>query len=315
MLKELVYAAIRYSGLPRIVRCTYARKKCSIIVYHDPPPEVFQKHIDYLSRRYRFCTLDDLARAINDRNPGSIPEKALIITLDDGDKSNFQLLKTLRNGASFTVYVCSRIVGTSRHFWWTDLGRNNINLEDMKGLSDDKILNALLATGYDVAKEYVDGRQALSAEELMEMKEFVSIQSHTRFHPILTACNNHEAEEEIAGSKADLAALGLDCNHFCYPAGAYSAREIRLVRKAGYSTARTTRFGWNDINADPYELKILGVVANDTSVNKLAAILSGFPGWVNYARQMKAMRKSRFAQLPPICDEGQRPAGKSNCAT
>lgn len=57
MFKEAVAFVIRHSGISLFVRNVYARSKCCILVYHNPSPDVFDKHLNYLSRWYNISTL------------------------------------------------------------------------------------------------------------------------------------------------------------------------------------------------------------------------------------------------------------------
>src|SRR5436309_2464132 len=62
--KEAVGFAFRYSGLTALVRATVGRRRVGILVYHDPPVRLFERHLEYLSRHYVFLTLDDLVNAL-----------------------------------------------------------------------------------------------------------------------------------------------------------------------------------------------------------------------------------------------------------
>ena len=42
-----------------------ARKRVTIVVYHDPSPEVLDRHLAYLTAHYRAITLDRLAEALH----------------------------------------------------------------------------------------------------------------------------------------------------------------------------------------------------------------------------------------------------------
>jgi peptidoglycan/xylan/chitin deacetylase (PgdA/CDA1 family) len=180
-----------------------------------------------------------------------------------------------------TIYACSQIVDTDRHFWFMDVD----DPEALKALPNRERLT-LLEEGhaFSQTREYPT-RQAMTAEEIADMKDVVEFASHTRFHPVLTMCDDDECRDEIARSKQELEALlGMPCPHFSYPNGDYGAREIAYASDAGYRSARSTDIGWNDVNTDPYRLRILGT-SDTASVNRLAADLSGIAGWIARARQ------------------------------
>jgi peptidoglycan/xylan/chitin deacetylase (PgdA/CDA1 family) len=117
----------------------------------------------------------------------------------------------------------------------------------------------------------------------------VEFGGHTRFHPILTTCTPEERETEVVGCKSEIEALtSKPADHFSYPYGNYEDEDIELVKKAGFRSARTMTFGWNDSRSDPFQLKILGV-SDTASVDRLAADLSGLTGWVG------KVARTRFA--------------------
>jgi peptidoglycan/xylan/chitin deacetylase (PgdA/CDA1 family) len=282
LLRELIALAIRLPGLPRLIRNTYARNKVTIILYHDPRPEIFERHMAYLSKRYRFITFDNLLSAIESRDWHRIPPKALIVTFDDGHRGNYALLDIFkRYGLCPTIYLVTQVVGTLRHFWFCHPGVDCNPIIQLQTEIRSRILRDQYA--FDPLNEYpADQRHALSRDEIEEMKDYVDFQPHTQFHPILPLTPDDESRREIADSKRDIESLlGRRCNHFSYPNGQYSSRDIEYVRQAGFLTARTIDVGWNDLRTDPLRLKITGVT-DDASVNILAAQLSGITMYLRY---------------------------------
>jgi len=282
VLKSIAGLAIRCSGILLLLRSLYLRHKATIIYYHDPSPGVFEKHLQYLSKHYNIIPLDLLIEAIHHHNGSMLPPKSLVITLDDGYKGNFELLPVFKKYKIVpTIYICSQVVATNRHFWFRVVDPKTIP-ELVRCLN--KAMLQLLAKEYDfeLTKEYPEQeRQALSKEEINLMNGYVDFQSHSRFHPVMTKCSQAECEEEIVVAKDEVEQLvGKTCKHFSYPRGAYSEREIVLLRKAGYASARTCDVGFNDVKTVPYKLKTIGV-ANDASVNWLAAQLTGIPPYLH----------------------------------
>lgn len=274
-------AVLRFSGLPRLVRTVHARRKVTIILYHDPAPGVFEKHLKYLSRRYRFIGMHDLAAAFERGDGSLIPPRSLIVTFDDGHQGNHALLPLFRKyRLRPTIFLVSRVVDTRRHFWFKHPG---VKTSDYKPHPNARRLELLdLRTGFSQTAEYADSRHALSAAEIAEMSDAVDFEAHTCFHPVLPACDDDEARREIQDSRTDLEALlGRPVRCFSYPNGDYGEREVRLVREAGYTLARTIDVGWTDLRSDPFRLKITGVT-DDASISVLAAQLSGITMYLRY---------------------------------
>ena len=91
------------------------------------------------------------------------------------------------------------------------------------------------------------------------------IGAHSLTHPDLRTVEPERLEEEVAGSRAALAAeFGVAIDFFCYPFGRFDATVQAAVRAAGYKAATTTRRGLASPEDDPYALDRIIVTRNDT---------------------------------------------------
>lgn len=260
-LKNVVSSFIYLSGLSFLIRKWMRRDQVAVLLYHDPEPVIFAKHIAYLSRHYAFISLDTLVAAIHRNDFSEIPPKSVVITIDDGHVGNFELLPIFkRYQIRPTLYVCTQIINTHRHFWFKIDGQSTAEKERLKRLSNTERLARLKSTAdFEPEKLYPD-RQALNMPEIKEMAAHVDFQSHSRFHSILPHCTDTECQQEILGSKADMEEL-LDVErlHFSYPNGDYTEREIETVKAGGFRSARTTEIGWNTLDTPPYQLKTIPI--------------------------------------------------------
>lgn len=282
-LRETVALLIRWSGVALMMRHLVARRRASILLYHDPAPEVLERHLRYLAPRYSFITLDQLVDAIGQGRWDELPDRALVLTFDDAHRRNAELTDVLtRYGVVPTIYACSQIIATDRHFWFLEAD----DPEPLKPLTHtDRLAHLESATAFAPARAYPQDPHALSREQLDRLRACADFASHTRFHPVLTTCDDDECATEIIRSKAELEALlGEPCRHFSYPNGDYGPREIAFARQAGYASARSVDIGWNDERTDLFRLRILGT-GDTASVNRLSADLTGIPGWIARARQ------------------------------
>ena len=121
---------------------------------------------------------------------------------------------------------------------------------------------------------YMTEQQALALQAAGE-----EIGAHTRNHPNLTKIAGHALESEIAGSLADLRAMGFNVSTFAYPYGAFDEKADAVVRSAGYSAARTVAPGLNFPESNRFLLKA-HTVTNATSVAQVEA-------WIQEAVQDK----------------------------
>jgi hypothetical protein len=94
--RQSVAVALRCSGLPWLVRKALGRNRACVVIYHAPAPDVLDRHLAYLARSFHFLPLGALVDAIHARDWSAIPPRALVVTLDDGHRSNADLLPVFR---------------------------------------------------------------------------------------------------------------------------------------------------------------------------------------------------------------------------
>jgi peptidoglycan/xylan/chitin deacetylase (PgdA/CDA1 family) len=250
---EWLCLALRATLIPRLVRELVQRRRVTILLYHRPRPASFAAHVRLLEKAYNLIPLSDLMGALERRTLADLPPKPLVISFDDGHRSNYELIDILRElPASPTIFLCSGIVGTDAPYWF-DLVTDP---EPLKRVSDETRLRALAGTSR------IGGgtRAALDGDEIEALKPYVDFQSHTVSHPILPRCDADKAFEELSLSRAQLErAYDLDVYALAYPNGDYSDRELLLARRAGYRCAVTVEPGFNGPAADPFRLRRIPV--------------------------------------------------------
>ena len=285
-LKNVVATVICLSGMPILIRRWVYRHRVAILLYHDPKPAIFAKHIAYLSRHYTIISLNTLVTAVHRKDFSQIPSKSVVITIDDGHAGNIALLPIFKQyRVCPTLYVCTQIIDTHRHFWFKVGGQSKARKERLKRLPNaERLMHLKQISNFEPEKVY-PGRQSLNRVEMKEMTESVDFQPHTRFHPILPRCTETECKEEILGSKTDLETfLGIECSHFSYPNGNYTEREIEIVKAGGFRSARTTDVGWNTVDTPLYRLKAVPITDSAGLLlfrSELTTIPQRLSRWVN----------------------------------
>ena len=286
-LKNLMAIFISLSGMPFLIREWIGRHRVAILLYHDPEPAVFAKQIAYLSRHYTMIPLDTLVSALHRKDFSQVPPKSVVITIDDGHVGNAALLRIFKQyHIRPTLYVCTQIVDTHRHFWFKIEGHSKAEKEKLKRLPNAERLACLKkTTDFEPEKPYPD-RQALNITEMQAMAESVDFQPHTQFHPVLPRCTETECRREVLESKTDLEVLlGIECSHFSYPNGDYTQREVKIVKSGGFRSARTTDIGWNTAETPLYRLKAIPIT-DDAGLILFRAELTTIPQrlsrWVNF---------------------------------
>jgi peptidoglycan/xylan/chitin deacetylase (PgdA/CDA1 family) len=253
-----LFKLIRYSGLPFLFRELVQRNKVTILMFHDVDAQRAALAFAYLKKHYHVIGLQDYLKS--KQIGGALPKKAVIITFDDGHAGNYQLLPVIRQlQLPITIFLCSDIVGTRRHFWFKHSDEMAQERQQLKKVSNAQRLEVLRKYGFEQEREY-DDRHALTHEEIDEMKPWVDFQSHTCFHPCLPQCDDTTARQEIVLSKQHLEHdYSFSINTISYPNGDYSQRDIQIVKEAGYICGITVDYGFNDQQSDLFRLKRISV--------------------------------------------------------
>jgi peptidoglycan/xylan/chitin deacetylase (PgdA/CDA1 family) len=319
-IKNIIAHILYYTGVVHLLERILLKNCCVVLVYHlitspekeDFPvqdgmyvrPDVFEKHLGYLKRRYEFISLDKLLSILN--NGGSF-NKVCHITFDDGWHDNymnaFPLLRKYHVPA--TIFLATDFIGTSEWFWpekilyllvktrRADLGeRSAIESREVLRIfhqesvfEENRINNAinfLKERPMEMIQSVIEDlkrvtgvnnfppkRLLLNWDEIREMGEDgVTFGSHTRTHAILTNLDNiDEIQNELTGSKAVIEReTGKNSHSFCFPNGNFSPELIEAVKESGYDCAFIGERGTLSNTHSPYNLKRIGI-HNDISYN------------------------------------------------
>jgi peptidoglycan/xylan/chitin deacetylase (PgdA/CDA1 family) len=220
----------------------------------------FEAQIDYLQDNgWTSRTMAELAASKS-------PPRTVVITFDDGYANNLAAFEMLaKRDMRATWFIVSGSVG-----------------QDPKWPADGRPAGRLL-----------------SGQELRTMCDAgMEIGSHTQSHCVLTQLDQARVDKELRASKAELEdVLGGVVGSFAYPYGKFDDGIVRSVAAAGYTAACTTRTGWATRDGDPYRLRRVSIMNNDT-VSTLArklALADNDVGWDKLARY--GMNRVR-ARLP-----------------
>ncbi len=244
-----------------VLRCLYLelrRDRIPILLYHrlisrqavlegrvpDNEPiyasydDVFASQSQYLKDAgYTTLNFDDFLAIRAGRMP--LPQRSVIITLDDGYESNFlyayPALK--RHGQKATIFVAPE--------------PNEYTLGIVHGID-----------------------RFLSPEQMRELDaNGVSIESHTLTHCVLSDLSDEKARYELEESRRRLSEiLCRPVRHIAIPRAGYSRRIERLVRECGYQTACCNNKGSSTGLSDPWALPRI-VIERDMSLADFQRLL------------------------------------------
>jgi peptidoglycan/xylan/chitin deacetylase (PgdA/CDA1 family) len=178
---------------------------------------VLGRQLDFLARRgYVGLTLSEAERR---RTAGTLPERAAVITFDDGYASTRLAAPILADrGFVGTVFVVTEFVASGRPLSWPGIEQwlAEETRNELQPLSWDE-LAMLAGDGWEVA-------------------------SHTARHPLLTSVDDVRIEEELRSSRDAIAARFGACNALAYPYGLADVRVADAAARTGYGVACTLTY-------------------------------------------------------------------------
>ncbi len=225
----------------------------------DLPVSVFEAHLDLIRRRYHPITLSDLGA-------GRIPERAVLITFDDGYRSLWtDAFEPLRSrGLCPTVFLIGRTVGNEELAWTNELAwaLNSFPAEAERVVREcvqippsgsvpvilhqiwsdatageiQEILARLReAFGYDASALAREARLYLDRSEIQALRrEGWDFGTHTAHHYSLAGMGAGEQEAEIGRGVALLEDVVSPFLAFAYPFGDQNARSLSAALKTGH---------------------------------------------------------------------------------
>lgn len=273
--------------------------RLSILIWHrvlpapDPmfPGEMHRRRFEtVLKRLARWANVLPLPEAVERLKEGTLPERAVAITFDDGYADNFTvaapLLQRYRMPATFfiaTDYLdggCmwnDRLIESIRRSPLTMLTAGAFGSYDISSwLARRETAEFLLdqikylepaereeAVRVVARAAYIDYPEDL----MMRRDEVRSLQgmgmtlgAHTCSHPILSRLPDDLARKEIASGRSDLEAIiNARVGLFAYPNGKpgrdYEAKHVQMIYEMGFDAAVSTAWGASRHGDDVFQLR------------------------------------------------------------
>lgn len=267
-LKHTIVRAASFCGVDRLFR-HINRKKLLVVMYHGITPndytppiwtqlplKTFRQQIEYLSEHYVPVSLAEVTGAA--RGVSTLPERAVLITFDDGLKNNysvaFPVLQELNVPAA--IFLTIDLIGSEEILWFDELFflLQEAAWHSVTPEMPDSAAQAFLQRG-QVWESYVITVEALKrAGVAVRMREMAKLRAilpldrhklledfgllnwdevrtmhrsglvefgvHTATHRILTELVDDEWEHEIIDPKHVLEKkLDMEAAAFCFPNG------------------------------------------------------------------------------------------------
>jgi peptidoglycan/xylan/chitin deacetylase (PgdA/CDA1 family) len=247
-----------------------------VVADYGVPPASFRAQLETLRNdRWTFVTADEFLGFV--RGIRKLPRRSVLLTFDDGfaDLGDEVVPVLAHHRAPGVAFIVSELIG-DRNRWDIEIGARPI------ALADGSTLLGLPAAG-------------------------VEIGAHSRSHARLTALPPAELEDEVAGCKAQLEALGLPrVRFFAYPGGVYDGRVREAVRSAGFDAAFTVVPAKVTPRVDPFAVPRMEIMPSDVGRRLVVKVRRGRPApprartvrrWAGAARGV--LRSLRVAERTP----------------
>jgi peptidoglycan/xylan/chitin deacetylase (PgdA/CDA1 family) len=242
----------------------------------EPDAREFAAQLDVIRS---VCRVLPLEEAVDRLRSGSLPQRSVSITFDDGYANNRTTAAPLlkERGMPATVFVATGYLNGGRMFNDTviesvrragpELDLRDLGFERFQ-LADDAsrlhAINQILGVlKYRPPAERVARAEAIAEKanarlpndlmmtdaQVRELASFgVSVGAHTVNHPILNSVDEDAARREIADSRRILQDMtGETVSLFAYPNGRpktdYGSVHAKMVREAGFKAAVSTAWG------------------------------------------------------------------------
>ncbi|HEX4737593.1 MAG TPA: polysaccharide deacetylase family protein [Allosphingosinicella sp.] len=281
----------------------YAFGDCTFIA-----PEQFEARMARLKRSG--LPVLPLGEAVERLGDGTLPDAAVVITIDDGWVSTFTHMLPVLEAYGFpatlyaTTWYAGRdlpVVNVAVDYLRQTAGRWDVDPHtktiEIEALPIEQRLEALrrFGAGLGVDEAWLELRQfhIMSAPEFSEaQRRGLDIQLHTHRH-IEIDRHVDELPRELAENRAFLAAaLGeTDLVHFCHPSGTNHPRARALLAENGIRSATLVTEGLNAPGTDPLALRRF-LDGRRVSDAEFDAYLSGLLHYTEPLRRLRVQTQS-----------------------
>jgi peptidoglycan/xylan/chitin deacetylase (PgdA/CDA1 family) len=192
-------------------------------------PEQFDKEMAIVKKEGFSSITPEMMEAYVSRK-GNLPGKSVLITSDDGYKSNYQYMYPIMKKYNLqgTIFIITSYIQARPNPWLMD-SRAYMSIEELGEASKAGVFNYHCHTD---KKHYANnGIGAIASEP---------------YNDIL-------ADTKL--SKEKLEFFGYKPRAFAYPLGSFNQTTVEIMKEAGYTSAYTIKNGFNKPDDKIYELK------------------------------------------------------------
>jgi len=219
-LRPFEWGGLRADGYQVVPVLSYNQFSLSPSSKYVVPKKAFESQMDYLKEHgYRVISINDLLDFLDFK--AQIPEKSVVITIDEGWKSVYDVaypvLKKYRYPA--TLFLRTDVIGKKMGLSWNQV----------RELSEN---------GMDIQCGTNSGQDLVSLAANQSLQAYIEA---------LKGALSDPKETIIKG-------LGIECRYLAYPKGKTNSLIIAFLKKYGYRAAFTKERGSTPFFADNYRI-------------------------------------------------------------
>ncbi len=276
----VAFVLMRLGFARRVLKKAASGEFILSIYFHAPQKELFEFCIKWLLKHhFIFLSQDDLYDIILQNR--QLPKKAVVITVDDGWKSNEINIVEVANKyqVPVAIFVTTEAIEKG-DYWWPYIEQayamqiTSKSVEALKKVSNRERLYVV----NQVREQIILERAAMTVDQVRSISKsaFITIGGHTVSHPILPQCEDDEVYYELRKSKEKIEEwTGKNVLYFAYPNGNYTHREIKYLEALNYGLAYHAKPYYLTMAAlqKRYELPRFDVIENATKLEAICRIL------------------------------------------
>ncbi|WP_034060375.1 polysaccharide deacetylase family protein [Lacinutrix jangbogonensis] len=134
-MKNIIFIVMYFLGFSWLIRVLFQKKKTTILLLHELPLNNAERIIAFLNKKYSVITLETFIQAKINNKLNTLPNYPLVITFDDGRKSNMELINLFNKYENKpTIYVCSDKSELDGYYLFNDFDFETANrVYDLQG--------------------------------------------------------------------------------------------------------------------------------------------------------------------------------------
>ena len=239
-MKNLIAIILYYSGISFLLFYLINRKNTiRVINYHCTPLkdlQNFKKQISFFKKHFNNTTKKDLVNIFNSSGRTNSQKRKLMITFDDGLRSNYDFALKILEDSDFTGWFCIPV-----------------------GFVYESNDNFARQNSITCKHFYPDGRLAMNEDEIIDISKNHEIVCHTYSHHRM--CEEDRFPKlffEIQDSKLELEKIiGKEVDAFAWVGGElshYTSSAQKVILKSNFRFSFTTNNELIDKSSDPFNI-------------------------------------------------------------